>query len=156
MRPLLLLLLLLCSAVFVITAGAKTGDPSVATEASQKAVPPPDAAQPPDVNAKLAAARSELDRFVTETGSKVPSGTSPDEVIERRSMLELIVRNLERQLHARDELAIVQRDRAALFARVKAWPGFGPGPHSLSLVDGLRESVQTAAERAKAAEAKLA
>ena len=50
----------------------------------------------------------------------------------------------------------MQRDRATLSAKAKAWPGPGPGPHSLSLVDGLRESAQTAAERLKAAESKVA
>ena len=68
----------------------------------------------------------------------------------------MMVRSLERQIDASDDLAIVQRDRATLSAKAKAWPGPGPGPHSLSLVDGLRESAQTAAERLKAAESKVA
>jgi len=54
------------------------------------------------------------------------------------------------------ELAAAQRERAALSAKAKAWPGLGPGPHPLSLVDSLRESAQTTAQKLKAAESKLA
>ena len=153
MRP----LLLLCSLAFAVSAGAQTiPGVNVGTGAAQKAAPSPDTAPAPDLNARLAAAKSELDRVVAESGSKLPPGTPSDEVIERRALLELIVRHLERQLDARAELAIAQRDRAALSARAKAWPGLGPGPHPLSLADGLREAAQTAAERVKAAEARSA
>ncbi|HXK25302.1 MAG TPA: mechanosensitive ion channel domain-containing protein, partial [Myxococcota bacterium] len=110
----------------------------------------------PDLKARLAAAQSELDRFVAEGSSKAPPGTPPEEIIERRSLLEMMARSLERQIDARDDLAIAQRDRALLSAKAKAWPGPGPGPHSLSLADGLRESAQTNAQRVKAAEAKVA
>ena len=154
MRP----LLLLCSLAFAVSVSAQTiPGVNVGTGAAQKAAPAPDTAPAPDLNARLAAAKFELDRFVAESAStKVPPGTPPDELIERRSLLELIVRHLERQLDVRAELAIAQRDRAALSARAKAWAGLGPGPHSLSLADGLREAAQTAAERVKAAEARSA
>ena len=150
------LLLTLCLVALSATAPAQTTFPGVnlGTGAAEKAAPAP--GPDPDLKAKLAAAQSELDRFVTQGIAEVPPGTPPEDVIERRSLLELIVRHLERQLDARDDLAAAQRERAALSAKVKAWAGFGPGPHSLSLVDGLRESAQTAAERVKAAEAKLA
>jgi potassium-dependent mechanosensitive channel len=147
--------LLLYSLAIAVSATAQTGV-NLGTGAAQKAAPAPETAPAPDLKTKLAAAQSELDRFVAESASSAPAGTPPEDVIERRSLLELIVRSLDRQLEARDELVIVQRDRAALSARRRAWPGLGPGPHSLSLADGLRESAQTAAERVKAAESKVA
>jgi potassium-dependent mechanosensitive channel len=150
-------LLLVCTFALAASAAAQQfPGVNIGTGAAQKAAPAPGAPPAPDLKAKLAAAQSELDRFVAEGASQAPPGTPPEEVIERRSLLEMIVRSLERQLDARDDLAIVQRNRAALAAKVKAWPGLGPGPHSLSLADGLRESAQTAAERVKAAESKLA
>jgi len=150
------LLLLLC-ALAIPAAAAQTTFPglNLGAGAAEKAAPAP-APPAPDLKAKLAAAQSDLDRFVIQGIAEVPPGTPPEDVIERRSLLELVVRHLERQLDARDALVAAQRERAALSAKVKAWAGFGPGPHSLSLVDGLRESAQTAAERVKAAEAKLA
>jgi small-conductance mechanosensitive channel len=152
----MLRLLFACSLAFALSAGAQTlPGLSVGTGTGQKATPAPDT-PPLDLKARLAAARSELDRFVAEGASKAPPGTPPEDAIERRSLLEMIVRTLERQIDAQSDLAIVQRDRAALAAKRSAWPGLGPGPHSLSVADGLREAEQTAAERVTAAEAKLA
>jgi small-conductance mechanosensitive channel len=149
--------LLLCSLAFAASATAQTfPGVNLGTGAAQKAAPAPQTAPAPDLAARLAAARSELDRFVAEGTSKAPPGAPPEDVIERRSLLELVVRSLERQLDAGDELANAQRDRAAFSAKAKAWPGLGPGPHSLALADALRESAQTAAARLKAAEAKAA
>ena len=149
--------LLLCSLAFAVSAAAQTfPGVNLGTGAALPAPSGPETAPAPDLKARLAAAQSELDRFVAEGASSAPAGTPPEDVVERRSLLELIVRSLDRQIDARDELAIVQRDRAALSAKIRAWPGLGPGPHSLSLADSLRESAQTAAERVKAAEAKVA
>ena len=149
--------LLLCALAFAASAAAQTfPGVNLGTGAAQKPALAPQAAPAPDLTAKLAVAQSELDRFVAEGTSKAPPGTPPEDILERRSLLELVIRNLERQLDARDELVIAQRDRAALSAKVKAWQGLGPGPHSLSLADALRESVQTAAAQLKAAEAKVA
>jgi len=149
--------LFLCSLAFAASAAAQTfPGVNLGTGAAQTAPSAPETAPAPDLKAKLAAAQSELDRFVAEGASSAPAGTPPEDVVERRSLLELIVRSLDRQIDARDELAIVQRDRAALSAKIRVWPGLGPGPHSLSLADSLRESAQAAAERVKAAEAKVA
>ena len=149
--------LLLCSLAFAVSAAAQNfPGVNLGTGAALPAPSAPETAPAPDLKARLAAAQSELDRFVAEGASSAPAGTPPEDVVERRSLLELIVRSLDRQIDARDELAIVQRDRAALSAKIRAWPGLGPGPHSLSLADSLRESAQTAAERVKAAEAKVA
>jgi len=149
-------LLFACSAAFALAAGAQTL-PGLNLGAAPKAAPAPDTAAPaPDLKARLAAAQADLDRFVAEGAAKAPPGAPPEDAIERRSLLEMIVRTLERQIDAQDDLAIVQRDRAALAAKRSAWQGLGSGPHSLSLADGLREAAQTAAERLKAAEAKLA
>ncbi len=148
----LLLAIALCSAAAAQTfPGVNLG-----TGAAQRAAPAPAAAPDPDLKAKLAAARSELDRYVAEGDSTAPPGTPPAEILERRTIAELMVRALERQLDGRDELAAAQRERAALSAKAKAWPGLGPGPHPLSLVDSLRESAQTTAQKLKAAESKLA
>ncbi len=78
------------------------------------------------------------------------------EIIEYRTLLGILAGAYARQLDARDELALMQRSRAAQTAKMKSSPGLGPGPHPLSLVDSLREDAQTAAEKVKAAEAKLA
>lgn len=151
-----LLFCLCCLAISVATAAQTFPGVNLGTGAAQKAAPASQTAPAPDLAAKLPAARSELDRFVADGASKAPPGTPPEDVIERRSLLELVVRSLERQLDAGDELANAQRDRAAVSAKVKGWPGLGPGPHSLALADALRESAQTAAARLKAAEAKVA
>jgi len=131
--------------------------PGVISGAGQKSAP--DAATPAteaEIKAKLAAAQAELERFTADSASKAPPGTPEQEVIEYRTLLGLLAASYARQLDAREELALVQRSRAALAAKVKSWAGPGPGPHPLSLVDSLREGVQAAAERVKAAEAKLA
>jgi small-conductance mechanosensitive channel len=129
---------------------------SLGTGGPQKATPTPATAPAPDVKAKLAAAQAELDRDVTDSAPSAPFGIAPEDAIERRSMLELLVRSLEQQLDMREALAAVQRQRAALDAKVKSWPGFGAGPHPLALVDSLREAAQTAAQQVNASEAKLA
>src|SRR5262245_56942314 len=108
-----------------------------------------------DLKAKLAAAQAELDRFTADSASRVPQGVPQEELAEYRTLLGLIAGSYARQLDARDELALVQRNRAALAAKIKNWPGVGPGPHALSLIDGLRESAQTTAQKVTAAEARL-
>src|SRR5262245_3996121 len=108
-----------------------------------------------ELNAKLAATQAELYRLTADSASRVPQGVPQEELAEYRTMLALIAGSYARQLDARDELALVQRNRAALAAKVKNWPGAGPGPHTLSLVDGLRESAQTTAQKVTAAEARL-
>src|SRR5262245_10714318 len=148
---------LVLPAIFVMPAAAQQiPGINIGAGAAQKPATASDPAPSPDLKAKLAAAQSELDRFVADGSSKAPPGTPPEEIIERRSLLEMMARSLERQIDARDDLALVQRERAALSAKAKAWPGPGPGPHSLSLADSLREAAQTAAQRLKAAEAKVA
>ena len=124
--------------------------------AEQKSAP--EAAAPAseaELKAKLAAAQAELERFTADRSSTAPPGAPEQEVIEYRTLLGILAGAYARQLDARDELALVQRSRAALAAKVKDWTGLGPGPHPLSLVDSLREAAQSAAERVKAAEAKL-
>jgi len=131
--------------------------PGLSTGAAQKsasAAPAP--ATEGELKAKLAAAQADLDRFVADSASKAPPGAPEQEIIEYRTLLGLLAGSYARQLDARDEFALVQRSRAALAAKVKSWTGLGPGPHPLSLVDSLRESAQGAAEKVKAAEAKLA
>jgi small-conductance mechanosensitive channel len=131
--------------------------PALGTGAAQKSAP---GAAPPvteaELKAKLAAAQAELERFAADSASKAPPGAPEQEVIEYRTLLGFLAASYARQLDARDELALVQRSRAAQAAKVKSWTGPGPGPHPLSLVDSLRESVQAAAEQVKAGEAKLA
>ena len=131
--------------------------PGVISGAGQKSAP--DAATPAteaELKAKLAGAQAELERFTADSASKAPPGAPEQEVIEYRTLLGILAGAYARQLDARDELALTQRSRAALAAKAKSWTGLGPGPHPLSLVDSLREGVQAAAERVKAAEAKLA
>jgi small-conductance mechanosensitive channel/ribosomal protein L17 len=130
--------------------------PGVGLGTGWKPAAPSDAAAGPDLKAKLAAAQSELDRLVADTAPKPPPDTPFEEIAERRTLYEQLVRTLERQFDIAGELPAVQRERAALAARAKAWPGFGDGPQPLSLVDGLREAAQTAAQQVKAAEAKVA
>jgi small-conductance mechanosensitive channel len=131
--------------------------PGVSAGAAQKSAPAAAApATEAELKAKLAAAQTELERFTADRASKAPPGAPEQEIIEYRTLLGLLAGSYARQLDAREELALVQRSRAALTAKVKSWAGLGPGPHPLSLVDSLREGAQAAAERVKAAEAKLA
>ncbi len=149
------LALLLLALAFAVSAAAQTfPGVNLGTGPAPKAAPAPGPA--PDLKARLAAAQAELDRLLTDNASKQPPGTPIEEVADRRTLLEQLVRSLERQLDVAGELAAVQRERAALAAKAKSWPGLGPGPHPLSLADSLRESAQTAAQQVKAAEAKLA
>ncbi len=144
---------------FAVTAAAQTIPiPGVISGNGAAPKPAPAAAAAPgsDLKAKLAAARTELDRLVTDTAASPPPGTPFEEIAERRTLYEQLVRMLERRIDSGAELAAAQRDRAALAAKARDWPGLGPGPHPLSQVDSLRESAQTAAQQAKAAEAKLA
>jgi small-conductance mechanosensitive channel len=127
--------------------------PGTAQKTAEAAAAP---ASETELEAKLAAAQAELARFTADSASKAPAGTPEQEIIEYRTLLGLVAASYARQLDAREELALVRRSRAALTANVKSWTGLGPGPHRLSLVDGLRESAQAAAEKVKAAEAKLA
>jgi small-conductance mechanosensitive channel len=130
--------------------------PGVISGAGQKSAP--DAAKPAteaELKAKLAAAQAELERFTADPATKAPPGAPEQEIIEYRTLLGILAGAYARQLDAREELALAQRSRAVLAAKVKSSPSFGPGPHPLSLVDSLREDVQTATERVKAGEAKL-
>jgi len=123
--------------------------------ASPTAAGPATAPNENDLKAKLAAAQAELDRFTADTASRAPQGVPQEELAEYRTLLGLIAGSYGRQLDARDELALVQRNRAALAAKIKNWSGLGPGPYPLSLTDGLRESAQTTAQKVTAAEARL-
>ncbi|MGH8683619.1 MAG: hypothetical protein ACREVS_10055, partial [Burkholderiales bacterium] len=130
--------------------------PGLTAGAGQKSAAPAAApATEAELKAKLAGAQAELERFTAGGASKAPPGAPEQEVIEYRTLLGILAGAYARQLDARDELSLVQRSRAALTAKVKSWAGLGPGPHPLSLVDSLREGAQGAAEKVKAAEAKL-
>ncbi len=147
----LALSLALCAAAPAQPLRALTGG------AEQKpAAPATTPASEAEIKAKLAAAQAELDRFTTDSAAKAPPGTPEQELIEYRTLLRLLVGSYARQLDAHDELALAQRSRAALVAKMKDSAGPGPGPHPLSLVDALREGAQAAGERLKAAQAKLA
>src|SRR5262249_26699042 len=106
-----------------------------------------------NLKAKLALAQADLERYRAE---KLPPGVAESDALERRALLEAIVRGYQRQLDARDDLGQIERRRAALEEKLASGTGLPPGPHPLGLVDELRDSAQTAAKRLAAAEAKLA
>ncbi len=131
------------------TGGAAKAQPVPAAKA-QAAPAVPETAE--SLQAKLAAAQAELDRALAE---KLPAGVSETDAIERRSLLELLVRGYERQLGARDDEGQIERRRAALEQQAAGGTGLPPGPYPLAFVDQLRDSADTAAKKLSGAEAKL-
>ena len=101
---------------------------------------------------KLAAGSEELAQ--TTTGGIEPSSTdvaSQAEVIERRLLLQQLVRTYQRQIDSLFKLQQLQQDRTQLERQTANWAGFpNPPPYSFLKVDEFRQSVQSLNARIQA------
>lgn len=108
------------------------------------AVSPDAASVTSTLNDKLATARANLialDRF---SGTNLPAGVSPKDLVLRRGLQERLVRLYEQQLGYLTELDAARSRRADLETEAKKPPGaVQPESHSVLAVDALREAVQT-------------
>lgn len=107
------------------------------------------------LQAKLAEAQTEFRRVQTEQGSttNLPPGATRSEVIEYRSILQLLVQTYQSHLDSLKTLEAV-RQRHQEFARTtKTWGGFTePPPYSILVVDELRDTLQSVEDKIKLAE----
>lgn len=141
-----------CGGLLVLLCFAVAGLSQSATNTTA----PIEAAQ--QLQQRLAEAKGELARVLARQGEStnlVPGATSP-EATEYRLMAESLVRVYQQHL---DELGRLEAARQRLKdfePTAKTWTGFTePPPHSILLVDDLRDSVETLNAKIAAAEASL-
>jgi small-conductance mechanosensitive channel len=127
------------------------------------AAPPAGSAAEPvtadQVRAALATARQRLETIEAagDTPGDAPADTPLAEIAERLTLARQLVSVYEQQLEGLDRLALLNEQRAELQRAAEAWRGFDtPAPHSVLMVDALRDEFAAASEQAAQARERLA
>jgi small-conductance mechanosensitive channel len=111
------------------------------------------------VRAALATARKRLETIEAagDTPGDAPASTPLAEIAERLTSARQLVSVYEQQLEGLDRLALLNEQRAELLRAAEAWRGFDtPAPHSVLMVDALRDELAAANEQAAQARERLA
>ncbi len=128
---------------------ALTPKPAAAAETAtnSNASPPSDTESvTAAINEKLDKARADLaivSTLSSANGTNEPGGLSAKDLALRRGLQERLVRLYEQQLAYLAELAAARSRRTEMAHETQTWTGFAePRPHSILLIDVLRESIQ--------------
>jgi len=107
-----------------------------------------------DLQAKLAAAQKELKEVeATAKQARPPDG----DMLERRTLLQRLVRAYEREIDHRKSLEQARDRRQEAERRVGEWHGFPtPPPYSILMLDDLRDAAASTARIIEGLQAKLA
>lgn len=152
-------LLAVLTASAALAQGLPSALPSLKPAESVKA---PAAAELPSlapdtaIEKRLAEVRADLERLLGESPERAPPGVPQAQVAERLAVAERLVRAYEQLLDTDRARVEVQRRRAELDAKARAWTGFAtPPPYSVLMVDELRGAHLAARDRRNAAESRL-
>lgn len=107
-----------------------------------------------DLQTKLAAAQKEL----KETEATAKQGSAPNgDMLERRTLLQRLVRAYEREIDHRKSLEQARERRQEAERRVSEWQDFPtPPPYSILMLDELRDAARSTALIIEGLQAKLA
>ncbi len=98
------------------------------------------------INEKLDKARADLavvSTLSSSNGTNQPGSLSTKDLALRRGLQERLVRLYEQQLAYLAELDAARNRRTEMTHETQTWTGFAePRPHSILLLDALRESIQ--------------
>ena len=133
------------------------------TESAKQKAPSPEQPTPEtaiaELRKKLSAAEAELNEVSAPgaLGKGAPLGVPHNELVERRSLLQQLVRAYERQIEDSEQLEQARQRRRKVERASSEWKGFPtPPPYSILMVDDLRDSAQSVRRAADNAQAKLA
>ena len=122
------------------------------------AVPAP-AASADQIRASLESARKRLASIEAagDTPGDAPAGTPPSEIAARLTAARHLVSVYEQQLEGLDRIAQLAEQRDRIRRDAEAWRGFDtPPPHSVLMVDALRDELAAANEQLAQARERLA
>jgi potassium efflux system protein len=95
---------------------------------------------------QLEAAEDQLDRLAGADPAALATqfGVSPQDVLDKKTLIESLVRVFREHLFFYQRLAEVRRASEELQTEINRWDGFEqPPPYSIDLVDGLRDAKHT-------------
>jgi potassium-dependent mechanosensitive channel len=112
-----------------------------------------------ELRKKLSAAEAELNEVSASgaLGKGAPLEVPHNELVERRSLLQKLVRAYGRQIEDSEKLEQARQRRRKVERASSEWKGFPtPPPYSILMVDDLRDSAQSVRRAVDNAQARLA
>lgn len=150
---------LLLVAALPWSARAQLALPGTGGKASPPSSAPAQITSAEAIRASLAAARKRLESIEAagDTPGDAPEGTPAAEIAGRLASARQLVSIYEQQLEGLDRIALLAEQRERLRSEAEAWRGFdGTPPHSVLMVDALRDDLAAANEQLAQARERLA
>ena len=110
-----------------------------------------------EIQRKLAAAQAQLAALETgpESATTAPVDTPPSEIVNRLALTRQLTGVYQQQLEMLTRTEEVRAHRADAERALESWSGFStPPPHSLPVIDGLRDDQENAEARIASAQSR--